>query len=378
MIHGQSTIVEVLSTALSKSTALSVQPVLELIAGLATDLQQEFYPSFATFVAIITGQTLRAQDASIVKWAFKCMSHLLMILWRPISSSGDRLNKTYTSLAVLFEFKQPDYVRYLGAETVAFLVRKAKDKRELLVHVLDSMSTMTTDPVAVAKLLFESIRTVNQQFNSHRDGLTALFLDMLPHAYDDILVQLNQFCCDHSNQEHFKPILDATVEALKKHLQDSKKDPTVFLRCIKTVIVCKEGRLVNNVASVIQIINTILEHNIHTDNVIEIVTAAVEAYKLSKTDDDMKALIGFIFNPAFSHEQITSFVDHFLDAPIFESFVLRPYLAWIQAELAGQFDVLSHHLATTLARRNPSCRVGSQLEQVERLALDLNLVPALR
>ena len=76
--------------------------------GLATDLQHEFYPNLEIFVELITITTLKVQDANVIKWAFRCLGHLLKILWRPISSN---LEQVYGYFKNLFELKQPDYIR---------------------------------------------------------------------------------------------------------------------------------------------------------------------------------------------------------------------------------------------------------------------------
>ena len=45
------------------------------------------------------------------------------------------------------------------------------------------------DQVAVAKLFFESMSTVNEQFNSQMEGTLKVLLEVLPGQYDNILTQ---------------------------------------------------------------------------------------------------------------------------------------------------------------------------------------------
>ena len=347
--------------------------MLELIAGLATDLQQEFYPQLNSFVVILTSQTLRAKDASIIKWTLRCLAHLLKILWRPISG---HLEDVYSSLKVLFELKQPDYIRYLGAETVAFLLRKAKDKRGFLQFILGQI-TETTDPVAISKLLFESIKTVNQQFNSQLEPSLRIFIDILPGEYDEVLTHFYQFCCDHTTQEHFQPILDITLEFINKNLQDSN-DLTVFMDCLNRVIENKQGRLIKHVGKLLDFLKDLINRGCVSDELLNCVTAVIEAYKLPKTDDDHKAAVGLVIDSGFTVDQIMNFVAHFQTETVFESFVLKPYLGWMQRELGNNFETLSQHLADILTERNPACELGSELENFHNSSLDLNLVPSLR
>ena len=76
--------------------------------GLATDLQQEFYPHLRDFSAILTTTSIKLKDADSVKWTLRCLGHLLKTLWRPVSAN---LNEVYGYYTGLFHNKQPDYIR---------------------------------------------------------------------------------------------------------------------------------------------------------------------------------------------------------------------------------------------------------------------------
>ena len=53
VIFSKSEIVSILSEALHKGTELSLQPILELVSALATDLQQEFCPNLQSVLNIL-------------------------------------------------------------------------------------------------------------------------------------------------------------------------------------------------------------------------------------------------------------------------------------------------------------------------------------
>ena len=78
---------------------LSLQPMLELLAALATDLQQEFCPHLKPFLNILMSGPFTIRDASVIKWSVKCLGHLLKTLWRPISG---QLEEVYRLCEDLF------------------------------------------------------------------------------------------------------------------------------------------------------------------------------------------------------------------------------------------------------------------------------------
>ena len=52
-----------------------------------------------------------------------------------------------------------------------------------------AVDQIAVDQVAVAKLFFESMSTVNDQFNSQMEGTLKVLLEVLPGQYDNILTQ---------------------------------------------------------------------------------------------------------------------------------------------------------------------------------------------
>ena len=53
VVFGHTEIVEILCDHLQSDTVLSIQPTLELLAALATDLQQDFCPHLTTTLDIL-------------------------------------------------------------------------------------------------------------------------------------------------------------------------------------------------------------------------------------------------------------------------------------------------------------------------------------
>ena len=174
----------------------------------------------------------------MIKWSLKCVGHLLKILWKPVSA---QLEQTYRQLEQLLSLSRPDYIRYLSAETLAFLLRKTSDKALLLGQIL-SFDPAVTDSVAVAKLLFESIRTVNEQFNSHCSKLWPLFVEKLIDSQPGILEKVSEFSAEHANRESLSPLLELLLSKIETEIGNSSRVGK-YLNCIITIARLKSGRL---------------------------------------------------------------------------------------------------------------------------------------
>ena len=353
---------------------------VELIAGLATDLQQEFYPHLAQFTAVFMTTTLRIQDAGTVKWTLRCLGHLLKILWRPVSAN---MTEVYSSLAPVMDQKNPDHIRYLGAETLSFLLRKTKTKRELCQLILTSV-TDYTDKTAVAKLLLESVKTVNGQFNIGLDKAWPVFLDLLSTAgWGSILEDLYRFAAEHTTVEFVGPIVDITLEKILHAEEESARE--VLLTCLSQLFVIKKGKLVQSPAKFVLLFEQLISRGSCSSCLLRCMEHFLQADRMARSRDDFSHLVDLVLDSGFDLENKLSFVSLFLadtaEGVLDSWLVLRPYLALVQREHSGPVGGrVFAHLADVLQARNPPCRRGAELTASEDApaVVDLQLVPVLR
>ena len=80
VVFGQSSVADVLKEHLKSATVLNIQPMLELVAALATDLQHEFFPHLQSIVSILETK-ISIRDSEVVKWVQKCLGHLLKVVF---------------------------------------------------------------------------------------------------------------------------------------------------------------------------------------------------------------------------------------------------------------------------------------------------------
>ena len=256
--------------------------------------------------------------------------------------------------------------------------------------------TETTDHVAVAKLFFESIKTVNAQFNNNLEPSWRIFLRLLPGDFNEILKNIFQFSCDHTGPENVDPILritlekvDETIENINKTCEISNEEielskagqdvqTNIILECLEILITNKQGRLIKDFKSLLCFFNGLVKKGCASDELMNCIKSVVESEKIVKTEDQVRETVCLVLETGFSNQQKMDFVSQFDDESIFDRYLIKPYLAFVQREIKENFEPLSAHLAAILLQRNPACENGSEMESYSSFSIDLQLVPALR
>ena len=328
------------------------------------------------------------RDANVIKWSVKCVGHLLKVLWRPICSDPGP-GPVYRVLEGLMASARPDYIRYLSAETLAFMLRRAADKEAFLDTILD-YDEAVTDGVAVAKLLFESIKTVNEQFNAHCTKLWPLYLRKLSETFArfEILLKVCEFCAEHSTKEHLTPLLEAIfrqTDTLKTedpqlrspHIDQIEK----HLKLISLFLRYKSGKLISNAESVVQTIevDAALAYPTTRYDLIDLCTLFLKADKLSRTQQQNDKVVERILSsPQIPLEGKLDFVASFFDHPDFDRVLLRPYLVLAQEHVSAHVSEVSHHLSWLVEARCPLPTTGDQLRAWSPPVIDLVIAKQLR
>ena len=204
-----------------------------------------------------------------------------------------------------------------------------------------------------------------------------IFLDILPGEFDAVLTSVYQFCCEHTSPKFVEPILAITWEYIQKNLHEPERT-RIYLQCLNTVISTKQGRLVKDTRKLLDLLRDLIGKDCRTEECLECVMSVIEAEKIPKTEDQVSEAVGLVMEHGFSLEQKMRFVSEFQDESVFDSFLMKPYLGWIQRAAAENYDSLSSHLSSVLLERSPVCQLGADLRTVQRFTLDLQLVPSLR
>ena len=316
---------------------------------------------------------LSTRDAQVIQWSLRCLAHLLKILWRPVSAN---LVEVYDQLEGLFSTARPDFIRHLGAETVAFLLRKTKEKEGLLERILQP-TPRPTDPQAVAKLLFEAIKAVNEQFNTHARVLWPLYLEKLAvKSESGILFNIFQFCGEHATSEHLQPLVQETFNKMIEYSEAGEEVAVNhLLKCLKIQVLLKGGKLIKVPE---QFFDFFESKTLGSDEFVELVAALLTAPKLHlpmpRVDSLLSSLLASTSCPL---PRRLALVTQFTHHPLFNSCFLKPYLVLVQQELASS-PLLLPHLASLLRSLAPPCLLGSQLLSWRPHSLDLQVVREVR
>ena len=355
---------------------LDIQPALELVAALATDLQHELFPYLSRLLEVLMSKALVQRDALVIQWSLKCLGHLLRILWRPLSKD---LGCVYKQLSVLFSSSRPDFIRYLGAETVAFLLRKTKEKEELLDLIVDFDDG--TDPQAIAKLLFEAVKAANGQFNTHIKVLWPMYLDKLlseKMVEKEVLLKIYQFCAEHSDKEHMAPLIQQLFEKLSEpQISSESKAVNYCLCCLKLMLLIGSGRLVQQPDL---FVNFLESTQGGSQEVVDLVIALVSAEKLAYPREKVEGVLTRLLSASSNLplERKLGLVEHFVSHTLFATCLLRPYICLVQTDMEEGRNTCLAHLAKLLRTLSPAPELGSQLLAWKPHIIDLNLVKEVR
>ena len=296
-------------------------------------------------------------------------------MWRPISG---QLEEIYRICEDLFRKTRPDYIRYLSAETLAFLMRKCADK-EAFLEIILAYDAALVDEVAVAKLLFESIKTVGEQFNVHSKKLWPMLVNKLTVTNSEILFKICEFCAEHSDKENLDPLLECIYQMVK----DNKPQTNgMFATLIKLVLIFvgqKQGRLIKRPGKVLEIIECKEVENLAQYELMDLCEVILKAENSVWSQSQKETTADRILSSkSISFQKKLDFISLFFDQLVFDNLLLKPYFVLIQDNISDHFPELTHHLSTLIETRAPLPSSGDQLRIWSPPVFDLVIVKSLR
>src|SRR3989338_8179838 len=162
--------------------SLALQPILELIAGLAKDLRRyahEYVPDIiATLVKLID-----IKDTNLLEWIFSCIGFLFKYLDKELLPQLPEVFDRYTKPLLLHS--RP-FIREFSAESFAFLIRKLNPSSTVFSKLV-LQTILPSDPqekpseaacAGFSALLFASLKGVAGHFHSK---MVPIFLFCLKH-----------------------------------------------------------------------------------------------------------------------------------------------------------------------------------------------------
>ncbi|XP_055345740.1 small subunit processome component 20 homolog [Paramacrobiotus metropolitanus] len=175
IVHHKDTIVAALLRHLAVENSLALEPLLDLTASLARDLQEDFYPYFGDFFRTLSDCVTESSDPEAIEWIFLCFSQMFKILRKPLSRDFENV---FRLILPLFG-NQKEYIIRFATESFAFLVRSYKDIRAildfLLLHCLQNADLAN----GIGSLIFEVVKNVNHHLHSNFAKVLAFLVEIL-------------------------------------------------------------------------------------------------------------------------------------------------------------------------------------------------------
>jgi U3 small nucleolar RNA-associated protein 20 len=236
IIYHEDQIAEILISHLQRGTAVSFEPILELVAHFAHDLGPRFEKHFSRTVEVVTRIAASNPEIEVIEWSFNCLARLFKYLSKLLVPD---LRPLFDLIAPLFgQQRQKEFVTRFAAESFSFLIRRAsvvylKDKKPLqriVRHIFESVvayeGSQTSDCYrkALSITFSEAIKGVNGQLSSNGDlifqeildqylQLNGMYRNVADSAFSVVSDVLDSLISSTSI-EAFEPILEALLSNL--------------------------------------------------------------------------------------------------------------------------------------------------------------------
>jgi len=251
ILHYEDRIMDLLVAYIEKHNALSLEPLLNLVAQFAHDLGARFEKHFSRAVMVVSRVAASHPDVEVIEWSFTCLAWLFKYLSKLLVQD---LRPLYDLISPLLggEQQKPFVVRF-AAESLSFLIRKAgmiyhRDDKPLKLIIRHIISDLDSEPTkknqislyqdGVSALFYESMRGVQRGLHSSAD---VVFQTILDSVLDPTLVE--------PTKDQMSPVLrmaDSVLIALIHHTDVSTFEP-LFDVVIKQVREWRESLKVSHI-----------------------------------------------------------------------------------------------------------------------------------
>ncbi|KAI4122315.1 MAG: hypothetical protein LQ338_005890 [Usnochroma carphineum] len=123
VLHYQGDIAKILAKYIEKGDALSLEPLLTLLASFAHDLAAKFEAHFSDAITLVTSIATKHTNVEVIEWSFNCLAWLFKYLSRLLVPDLRPLLQIMSPL--LGRDPQKPFTTRFAAESLSFLLRKA-------------------------------------------------------------------------------------------------------------------------------------------------------------------------------------------------------------------------------------------------------------
>ncbi|KAJ3146142.1 U3 snoRNP protein [Geranomyces variabilis] len=225
ILQQKDTIVAILLKHLAEPSRLAVEPLLDLTASLARDLQEELYPYFPR-ICSATLQLLENTELRIAELVFKTLAYLYKHLAAQLKND---IVPTFDLISP-FLSHSTSYIRRFAAEAFGSLLRilSRSSTEAVYIHIVDAARTSDNDSTAeaVGWLFLESFKQVQEKIHSRAPVvLRTLFKVALDKDREGrekasrVLEELFEMLIAHASSESLQPLWEVLLNELDSEAQ---------------------------------------------------------------------------------------------------------------------------------------------------------------
>ncbi|KAJ3175962.1 U3 snoRNP protein [Geranomyces variabilis] len=225
ILQQKDTIVAILLKHLAEPSRVAVEPLLDLTASLARDLQEELYPYFPR-ICSATLQLLENTELRIAELVFKTLAYLYKHLAAQLK---DDIVPTFDLISP-FLSHSTSYIRRFSAEAFGSLLRilSRNSTEAIYIHIVDAARTSDNDSTAeaVGWLFLESFKQVQEKIHSRAPAvLRTLFKVALDNDREGrdkasrVIEELFDMLIAHASSESLQPLWEVLLNELDSEAQ---------------------------------------------------------------------------------------------------------------------------------------------------------------
>ncbi|XP_062913663.1 small subunit processome component 20 homolog [Mobula hypostoma] len=367
LVYHQNAVVESLKNHLQIKNSMAYQPLLDLVAQLARDLQTDFYPHFREFFVIITS-LLNTQDTELLEWAFTCLSYLYKYLWRLMVKDITDIYSLYSSLLC----HSKEHIRRFAAESFAFLMRKVPDHSGLFNVVFADLEEHGAKAGGVGQLLFEMCKGVQNTFHSCAARILPIIFQKLGpitetsvalpwDAVREAVGHMAKSCVTYIHKEHFDILwncLKSCVLGLKDRVDTEEQQVSDqihrLLQIYLVLLEHKQGSKVTQPSNVCETLVQMLQSS-QMDlpcrrTLLKGVSTLLTAQNISLpkvlTEETARKVLG----SGLERSLILEFLEELLDMSDFEQLLLPSLIQYVEESFAAGYLVVKEEMLGFLVK----------------------------
>ncbi|KAL8987898.1 MAG: hypothetical protein Q9177_002952 [Variospora cf. flavescens] len=238
VLHYQNDIATILASCIEKGDALSLEPLLSLLACFARDLGTQFEVHFSNAITVVTSLATKHPDVEVIEWCFNCLAWLFKYLSRLLVPDLRPLLRIMTPL--LGRESQKWFITRFAAESLSFLFRKAalvyhknqKPLQNAVVYILDDVDRLDQEgkdtPLyyyGLMVLIVDAIKGIDRGLHSSGATLFGYLVDSILYRAGEgkgctrLLEGVTIGLMHLTEASTFRPLLDHFLSSFQQQMK---------------------------------------------------------------------------------------------------------------------------------------------------------------